>query len=404
MLLGSATLVAVALLVTAGTSSPIITDILYGTKSAVDISFYAKTTVPLGILIGFLTGVGQLLWWNRSDRSAFFKSLVMPGVAALAATAALVLVGLDDLLVGLFVASALFALFANLSVAFRIFKGNPKYTGGAIAHIGVAIMFVGFVASTEYDQQQTLSLREGEPVDALGFTLTYEGYKPIDNEKFAFQVRVEKDGRVLTAAPVMYYSSYNDGLIRNPDILNFYTKDFYLAPLALETDKNSATDAVEESALRQGESTTLHGVDVAFLGLDRPIVQKASISAGSGDPLGARLLVGYSGRQQVIQIPFALERGEVVGGDPVAVNDRIELTVVGASDGGGSGEEQMVMLRAVDVLLASQDQNEPARDILVVEASVKPWINLVWSGVIILLVGFMVTVVRRAQEAARRTA
>ena len=94
----------------------------------------------------------------------------------------------------------------------------------------------------------------------------------------------------------------------------------------------------------------------------------------------------------------------MVGGDPVAVNDRIELTVVGASDGGGSGEEQMVMLRAVDVLLASQDQNEPARDILVVEASVKPWINLVWSGVIILLVGFMVTVVRRAQEAARRTA
>jgi hypothetical protein len=113
--------------------------------------------------------------------------------------------------------------------------------------------------------------------------------------------------------------------------------------------------------------------------------------------------VGYSGRQEVVHIPFTLQGGEVVGGDPVTVNDRIELAVVGASDGVGSGGAQMVMLRAVNLLLAAQDLDEPARDILVVEASVKPWINLVWSGVIILLVGFMVTVVRRAQEAARRS-
>jgi cytochrome c biogenesis factor len=34
------------------------------------------------------------------------------------------------------------------------------------------------------------------------------------------------------------------------------------------------------------------------------------------------------------------------------------------------------------------------------EASVKPFINLVWSGVIIVIVGFLVTIVRRAQEAS----
>ena len=41
-------------------------------------------------------------------------------------------------------------------------------------------------------------------------------------------------------------------------------------------------------------------------------------------------------------------------------------------------------------------------DTLVVEASVKPLINLVWAGVIILLVGFGTTIVRRAGEARRR--
>jgi cytochrome c biogenesis factor len=34
------------------------------------------------------------------------------------------------------------------------------------------------------------------------------------------------------------------------------------------------------------------------------------------------------------------------------------------------------------------------------EASVKPFINLVWSGVIIVIVGFLVTIVRRGQEAS----
>ncbi|MGB6649084.1 MAG: cytochrome c biogenesis protein CcsA [Bacteroidota bacterium] len=402
LFLGAAALVAGALLITAGTSSPLITDILYGAKSAVDISYYPMTIVPLGIAIGLLAGVGQLLWWHRSDRPAFWKSLLPPAVVALAATAGVFLaVGLNDLLIGLFVFGALFALFANASVAYRIFKGNPKYAGGAVAHIGVAIMFVGFVASSEYDREQTLSLREGELVEALGFTLTYTGYRPIGGEKFAFQVTVEKDGRVRTVAPVMYYSSYNDGLMRNPDILNLVTSDFYLAPLALEPAGGAATDAPEESALKMGGSRRLRGLDVTFLGLSRPLVQKASLSQRNAVTQAARIMVDGPAGQQILSIPFLYKGAGVVGGDPVNVSDRVQMAVVGVSlneDGLGA---RSVSLRASSVLQVSQVGNEATKDILVVKASVKPWINLVWSGVIILLVGFLVTVVRRAQEASR---
>ena len=38
-------------------------------------------------------------------------------------------------------------------------------------------------------------------------------------------------------------------------------------------------------------------------------------------------------------------------------------------------------------------------DTLIAEATIKPFINLVWSGLIILLIGFVVTIVRRFQEA-----
>jgi cytochrome c-type biogenesis protein CcmF len=47
----------------------------------------------------------------------------------------------------------------------------------------------------------------------------------------------------------------------------------------------------------------------------------------------------------------------------------------------------------------AQDAGKHKPDVLVVEASIKPYINLVWNGVIILIVGFIVTIVRRAREA-----
>jgi cytochrome c biogenesis factor len=36
---------------------------------------------------------------------------------------------------------------------------------------------------------------------------------------------------------------------------------------------------------------------------------------------------------------------------------------------------------------------------LVVEASVKPMINLVWTGTVTLVIGFFLTILRRVQEA-----
>jgi cytochrome c-type biogenesis protein CcmF len=46
-----------------------------------------------------------------------------------------------------------------------------------------------------------------------------------------------------------------------------------------------------------------------------------------------------------------------------------------------------------------QAQGDSDQEILVVEASIKPYINLVWNGVIIIIVGFLITIVRRSQEA-----
>jgi cytochrome c-type biogenesis protein CcmF len=399
LFLGSASLMFVALFVTVGTSSPIITGILNGKTTAVDISYYSTTILPLGIIIGILAGVGQLLWWTRSSKMDVLKSMIMPAILAAITTTILVIVSVRDLKLAVFIFGAAFALFANIQVGARIVRGNPKYAGGAIAHIGLAVMFFGFVSSSEYDAKQTVSLAQGEPVEALGYTLTYHGYKPIEQEKFAFQVTVEKDGKSYHATPIMYYSKYNEGLMRNPDIINLKTKDFYVAPLSLEQPGSEKTG--QTMSFKRGETKAVGSVDVTFVDFDFPVMEKAAMLEGKEVRIGATLLVRKAGEKPEQVTPAQVITNGTAVNEPARWDNRLEFAIAQMHPDRENKENSSVDISVRD--LTAQQTKKSDKDILVVEASIKPLINLVWSGVLILLLGFLITIVRRAQEARLRS-
>jgi cytochrome c-type biogenesis protein CcmF len=47
------------------------------------------------------------------------------------------------------------------------------------------------------------------------------------------------------------------------------------------------------------------------------------------------------------------------------------------------------------------DQAVHKSDVLTIEATIKPYINLVWIGTVTLIVGFLLTIIRRAREALK---
>ena len=404
LFLGSASLVCAAIFITVGTSSPIITEILHNKKTAVDMSYYVTTTVPIGIAIGFLSGIGQLFWWTRSRKGEVLRSMTVPLAAGLIASVGTIALGLANIQIGLLVFGAIFALFANVQVGWRIVKGNPKYAGGSVAHIGLAIMILGFVTSSVYDSKQTLSLVEGRPVEALGYKMTYSGYRPIGGEKYAFDVRVEKDGKTNGVSPIMYYSSYTQGLMRTPDIINLITKDFYLAPLSLEQKGSGADATMEKVQLRKGESKKVGELEIRFDDFDFPVLEKAAMLEGRESTIGARLEVMEYGKKPVLLIPSKVRNNRELTDKPVRYADRYEFVIVGMRPDREAKENSTVEIGVVNLHAPVSQDEHAGKDTLVVEASVKPFINLVWSGVIILLVGFLITIVRRVQEAAARTA
>ncbi|MEZ4691950.1 MAG: hypothetical protein R3A12_18055 [Ignavibacteria bacterium] len=46
---------------------------------------------------------------------------------------------------------------------------------------------------------------------------------------------MEKTAKGFLLQPVMFYSEYSDGIMKNPDIANLGIKDVYLSPMSLES-------------------------------------------------------------------------------------------------------------------------------------------------------------------------
>jgi cytochrome c-type biogenesis protein CcmF len=394
LFLGAFTICFAAVFITLGTSSPIITTIVKGRAAAVDIAYYVKTTLPLGIVIAFLTGVGQLLWWKTSKAKELFQNVRYPLLSTVLFTIGLIIVGVHDVPILIFSACSAFALFVNIFVGYKIFKGNPRFAGGAIAHIGLALLFLGFVSSSRYDEKQTLSLEQGKPVVALdGYTLTYRGNYPVDNERYGFQVEVSKDNEVFLMMPVMHFSSFNNSTLRHPDVRNLYTKDLYISPLSVETPDEQRTKTL---SLQKDETKEFNGMKIKFVDFDFPDEEKGKMVTGEAEvTIGVMLEVEKDGKKEEVKPLFKRSAAGPTFVPATLKGTQIEFSIVRMQPNREDKSKSSVEISVNDPTLTPATKAET----LVVEASIKPYINLVWMGTITLVVGFVLTIYRRVQEA-----
>ncbi|MCS7230044.1 MAG: cytochrome c-type biogenesis CcmF C-terminal domain-containing protein [Candidatus Kryptonium sp.] len=410
LFLASVILAIIAALVIAGTSSPIITKIFQGKASAVDISYYNKTTLPLGIIMALLIGLAQVMWWRKTKPEALMKTLMFPTAASTIFTSILIIAGVREILMALFVLTSSFAFFVNLRIAYKIARGNPKYIGASLTHVGVGIFFLGVIASTKYDKTQIISLPKDQPVNVFEYKLTYIGNQKIDKEKVAYNVKVEKGGDSFIAPLQMYFSEYNQGVMRHPYIFsllnydifsnpklpaflikNMLTNDLYLSPMSLEKstgfNPHSTGDLI---ILSKDQERTIGDYTLKFIRFDMTSDDMAKMMAGEDFAIGAVIEVTYGGKKQQV-IPKIYYRNNVPVPEAVKIGDK-QLTFVNLNVETG---QVAVSLKSNGGSLQVKD--EPV-EVLVIEASVKPFINLVWFGVLVMLAGFIVSMVRRISE------
>lgn len=393
LFLGASALVFASIFILIGTSSPIITNIIKGKTSAVDPSFYVTTTLPLGVAIALLAGLGQLLWWKNSKSETLLKQLRFPSLFALLFTVVTFFLGAHHIAMLIFIFASAFALFVNLSVGYRIMQGNLKMAGGAVTHIGIALMFLGFVFSSKYDDVKTVNLEQGKAVEVLGYTLKYVGYQPLERGRFAFNVEVQKDGETFVVAPVMFKESEEGALIRNPDIVNLLTKDFYVSPLSLEAGEQE--HAQNEITVYEREPLNIAGMTIRYLGYEFTQTKE------KGNYLVAKLEVTKNGKKEIVT-PTMSNMTANITFEPAKHSSGISFTIKGMNP--TRDKSQSFITLTVDGIHAHGENKEGKAETLVVEASIKPFINLVWIGTFVLIIGFIITIYRRWHEALKNEA
>jgi cytochrome c-type biogenesis protein CcmF len=434
LFLGAASLVIVAGFTLIGTSAPLITNIVKGQASAIDASYYLKTNLPLAIVMATMIGLGQLFWWKKSNSQSLLKTLQLPSAEATLLTAIVIVAGMHDVMMVLFFLASAFAFFVNLNIAYKIAKGTPKFMGASVAHIGVSLLFIGIIASAHYDKHITLNLPLNEPRDAFGYRLTYVGTSQIDDEKTAYNVTVANGASVFNAPLVMYASAYNGGAImRHPYIFslvnydvfshpsllafigkNMLTRDLYLSPQALEQSNSSGIDASQygiEVALNLNEPVKIGKYIVEFKGFMVPDDQRQSMIDGKAFELASTIeLRTRDGKSETVKPSNRIVPGGQNEFNTVKSSSGDEFTVTDVHVDDKTKQASIMVgympaRNSSDIFLLSQAQQSALnqKQVLVIEATIKPFINLVWGGVIIMVIGFIVTWRRRREDLVRNT-
>ncbi len=391
---GAVVLIAASVIIIAGTSAPI-----FG--SAVEISFYNEMTLPIAIIMGFLIGFSILLDWKKTKEKTIVDKVKIPLVISLVVTLVTVLLGgFTDIMAILFLFSAYFTLVVSSYLFIRIVNKNTSFVGGYIAHIGFALFMLGVIASGWFTEEKQMELIKGETKEAFGYNVTFTGYHPIeDGKKFAFDIEIEKDGSKNNLAPVMFVSDFNQSLTRDPDILNLITKDLYISPISYEEAKTSSGGGHQhETVLQKGIPFEFHESQITFTKFNFPKDAMNSMQSGADFFIGAVLEIIHNGKTYSAE-PKMKSSGGSRTYEHVTIEEanlKIEMLNLNASG-------------KIDVIITelSADDNTTQKaqitkgESLWVDASIKPFMNLIWIGTLTIVLGFLIAMMRRGKEAKR---
>jgi len=203
-----------------GTLFPVISEAVTGEKISVDAPFFNRVTIPIGLFLMLLTGVGPLIAWRRSSFESLRRAFLWPTVAGVALAGGLVIAGVRHFYA---LVSLALCAFVAVTVVMEFFKGanairaksgrnilvsmfelthrNTRRYGGYLVHMGVVLMFIGFTGKA-FDLDVTAEGQPGSSIEIGHYRLRVDGLVSTQNENYvsqALDITAFKDGRELGA-------------------------------------------------------------------------------------------------------------------------------------------------------------------------------------------------------------
>ena len=360
LIIGLITIVLFAGVVLIGTSYPLITG------KAVAAQFYNHMSIPIALVMSVLIAISPLLTWGSGKSSLSIRLLI--GAFLILALVSIVckLASIAPPLSVMLLGSAVLALIVSAIMCFRT---SLSRAGAYIAHAGVALMVIGVILSSG-GKSTTLSLSEnGASKHAYGYGFIYQGIEKTGTNKESVKIKVNQGNKAFDAPLSMQYSER--GAVRSPFIRSSVLGDLYISPVEIR----AATVAPTASITKNG-----------WMSLPVQIPESESTLA----------LVGMQVESHTVTLQYSSpgqQPAEIVvaEGKPASIDGYTFTFQQFVSDG---GKDTMGMTVGVSIAITGHDLAKKA----IIEVSTKPYISLLWAGLVLIMLGGFVALIRRSKD------
>lgn len=426
MLLGSIVLLLSALLIIFYTSVPIWATawkLLSDTEVTIEdpVSFYNKQQVWFAVVIAVLSGAIQYLSYKKTKlRKFYLLMLVQAGIAALLTLLLVVEQEIIGIALIAFSFSAIFALVSNVYYLVFIQKIKWLKAGGAITHLAFGLMLLAILFSSY--KKEVISINNTGQVSDFGFEtyqenlkesrenvllfrnttypmgdylVTYLGDSVVDNDPPInyFKIRFDKRDPVTHESTELFYLHPNvfvnekggSGLGSNPDAKHFLTKDIF-------TYVSSVSDPNQKKEEVNFRSYVLRLKDTVFLAngfLVYEDLRSGTPPSGNADAIEAiATLTAYdiNGKLGVLHPRYRIQ-----GTQATSINDTLNSFGVISNIAKIDPETE-----AVEFNIFQRGQQD---DFVVIKVVVYPFIGLLWLSIVLMFVGFIISLVYRSRQA-----
>ena len=453
--IGATTLCLMGFQVLAGTSIPVVNSILSGfgiekklAPPTDAIAFYSKFQIWFAITVGLLSAVGQFFWWKKIDRKILMNQLFVPAIAALLVSVIVVnILKVFNLPYALLMLAGFFTIFANAKILFGLLKASPTLSGGAIAHIGVGMMLIGIMFSAGYSRvvslnntglqiskefskefnRDNLLLFIHEPRTMWGFDIEYLGERlepryhtgfirksdihqtadknlviakrdmkvgsktyqandtiRVQGENTFYEIELRRGNKKYKLFPRAQINPEMGGLLASPDIYRSVTADLYThVSSVMDPSEGEEWSKLEELRVKQSQEFFANDYVGVLESVDR-IYNVFGMELTDQD-VAVKAKIRMQGEKgDYIAEPVFLIRDKMVGRIPDDISDLgIRVTLMNIHP---------------ETNEFSLGLNTRQKDWVVIKAMEKPYINVLWIGTLVLMVGFGMAMSRRIRE------
>jgi len=425
MFIGSLVLFLAGMVIIAKTSTPVANK-LFGTNIAPpeDPEFaHNQIQIFVAIVLGLLTAGTQFLKYKYTDTKQFVKNIAWPVLAA--ALISLLIAFFGDVnytkkgpvflfAIHLAIFTAVYAVTGNLSYIWLVLRGKLKAAGASVAHVGFGMILVGILISSAKktvlswnttgitplaqaapgeknpagNPAENLTLFKGVETDMGKFMVNYKrDTLNVEDRKKYYEITFKaKDGsETFNLYPdVIKNNKGMEGFAANPASKHYWYKDIFVYITSFQQNDASDTTRFVDKDIKVG--------DTIFYSNGLMVLKSVSVNPASKKDL---LLPGETAL--FLDVDVTARDGRKYTAMPGIAIDNSNIRQI--SDTVVAQSLVLQFNKVIDqekgVLQIGVKESGAITDLITLKVYEFPMINILWLGVIVMVVGFVMSIIQR---------